>query len=58
VLIDGGALTLALLPTNRDKFLKLSLQSATVIVCRASPIQKALVVELVKAGIPDVTLAV
>ncbi|KAG1708907.1 hypothetical protein DVH05_022539 [Phytophthora capsici] len=58
VLIDGSALTLALLPTNRNNFLKLSLQSATVIVCRASPIQKALVVELVKAGVPDVTLAV
>ncbi|KUF86733.1 hypothetical protein AM588_10002449 [Phytophthora nicotianae] len=35
-----------------------SFHSATVIVCRASPIQKALVVELVKAGVPDVTLAV
>ncbi|KAL4164532.1 hypothetical protein KRP22_004398 [Phytophthora ramorum] len=58
VLIDGSALTLALVPINRDKFLKLALQSATVIVCRASPIQKALVVELVKAGVPDVTLAV
>ncbi|KAG6963700.1 hypothetical protein JG687_00006390 [Phytophthora cactorum] len=58
VLIDGSALTLALLPANRKNFLKLALQSATVIVCRASPIQKALVVELVKAGVPDVTLAV
>ncbi|ETI56065.1 hypothetical protein F441_01302 [Phytophthora nicotianae CJ01A1] len=58
VLIDGSALTLALLPANRNNFLKLALQSATVIVCRASPIQKALVVELVKAGVPDVTLAV
>ncbi|KAE8894951.1 Phospholipid-transporting ATPase [Phytophthora fragariae] len=58
VLIDGSALTLALLPINRKNFLKLALQSATVIVCRASPIQKALVVELVKAGVPDVTLAV
>ncbi|KAG7381055.1 hypothetical protein PHYPSEUDO_006489 [Phytophthora pseudosyringae] len=58
VLIDGSALTLALLPTNRNDFLKLALQAATVIVCRASPIQKALVVELVKAGVPDVTLAV
>lgn len=58
MLIDGSALTLALLPTNRKNFLKLALQSATVIVCRASPIQKALVVELVKAGVPDVTLAV
>ncbi|POM58458.1 P-type ATPase (P-ATPase) Superfamily, partial [Phytophthora palmivora] len=58
VLIDGSALTLALLPSNRNNFLKLALQAATVIVCRASPIQKALVVELVKAGVPDVTLAV
>ncbi|CEG44963.1 p-type atpase (p-atpase) superfamily [Plasmopara halstedii] len=58
VIIDGNALTLALHPTCRQKFLKLALQSATVIVCRASPLQKALVVECVKAGVPDVTMAV
>ncbi|KAG7396041.1 hypothetical protein PHYBOEH_002864 [Phytophthora boehmeriae] len=58
LLVDGSALTLALLPSNCENFLKLALQSATVIVCRASPIQKALVVELVKSGVPDVTLAV
>ncbi|RLN60655.1 hypothetical protein BBP00_00005860, partial [Phytophthora kernoviae] len=58
LLVDGSALTLALLPCNCENFLKLALQSATVIVCRASPIQKALVVELVKSGVPDVTLAV
>lgn len=46
------------MPSNCDSFLKLALQSATVIVCRGSPIQKALVVELVKSGVPDVTLAV
>ncbi|RLN88050.1 hypothetical protein BBJ28_00019083 [Nothophytophthora sp. Chile5] len=58
LVIDGDALTLALRPCNRDKFLQLALRSATVLVCRTSPIQKALVVELVKSGVPYVTLAV
>ncbi|RLN96103.1 hypothetical protein BBJ28_00024677, partial [Nothophytophthora sp. Chile5] len=56
--IDGDALAVALRPCNRDKFLQLALRSATVLVCRTSPIQKALVVELVKSGVPYVTLAV
>lgn len=58
IVIDGQALTLALLPANRARFLQLALRSATVLVCRTSPIQKAMVVELVKAGVPCVTLAV
>jgi phospholipid-translocating ATPase len=58
VVIDGPALTLALLPGNRAHFLELALLSATVLVCRSSPLQKAMVVELVKAGVPCVTLAV
>lgn len=58
VVIDGPALTLALLPGNRTHFLELALRSATVLVCRSSPLQKAMVVELVKAGVPWVTLAV
>lgn len=58
LIIEGASLTCALTPTNRDKFLQLALKSATVIVCRTSPLQKALVVELVKKGVPYVTLAV
>uniref|UniRef100_K3WLK8 Phospholipid-transporting ATPase n=1 Tax=Globisporangium ultimum (strain ATCC 200006 / CBS 805.95 / DAOM BR144) TaxID=431595 RepID=K3WLK8_GLOUD len=58
LIIDGSSLTYALMPANRECFLSLALRSATVIVCRTSPLQKALVVELVKTGVPYVTLAV
>jgi len=58
LIIDGASLTFALYPSNREKFLKLALGCSTVIVCRTSPLQKALVVELVKDGLKCVTLAV
>ncbi|DBA02167.1 TPA: hypothetical protein N0F65_004802, partial [Lagenidium giganteum] len=58
LVIEGSSLTCALMPTNRNMFLRLALRSSTVIVCRTSPLQKALVVELVKSGVPHVTLAV
>ncbi|TMW57079.1 hypothetical protein Poli38472_003004 [Pythium oligandrum] len=58
LVIEGASLACALTPSNREKFLQLALRSTTVIVCRTSPLQKALVVELVKSGVPYVTLAI
>ena len=58
LVIDGVSLGFALLPKNQSNFLNLALRCSTVIVCRTSPLQKAMVVELVKTGVPYVTLAV
>ncbi|CAK4652633.1 unnamed protein product [Aphanomyces euteiches] len=59
LIVDGLTLSFALMPTNRRQFLAVATNCATVIVCRMSPLQKALVVELVKDGIAGcVTMAV
>ncbi|RLN93376.1 hypothetical protein DYB28_013471, partial [Aphanomyces astaci] len=51
LIIDGFSLSFALMPSNRQNFLAFATQCAAVIVCRMSPLQKALVVELVKDGV-------
>ncbi|KAF0690539.1 Aste57867_18088 [Aphanomyces stellatus] len=58
LIIDGFSLSFALMPANRKAFLAFATQCAAVIVCRMSPLQKALVVELVKEGVGCVTMAV
>ncbi|ETV69240.1 hypothetical protein, variant [Aphanomyces astaci] len=58
LIIDGFSLSFALMPSNRQNFLAFATQCAAVIVCRMSPLQKALVVELVKDGVGCVTMAV
>ncbi|EQC38001.1 hypothetical protein SDRG_04431 [Saprolegnia diclina VS20] len=58
LIIDGFSLSFALMPANRLHFLQFTLECAAVVVCRMSPLQKALVVELVKESVPGVTMAV
>ncbi|KZT35488.1 phospholipid-translocating P-type ATPase [Sistotremastrum suecicum HHB10207 ss-3] len=58
LVIDGAALTDALEEETKGLLLRLSTQCEAVICCRVSPLQKALVVKLVKDGIGAVTLAI
>ena len=46
------------LEDHREKFLELSLKCTAVICCRATPLQKARVVELIKKSQKAVTLAI
>ena len=48
VVIDGDTLRHALLPALKPLFLNLATQCETVVCCRVSPAQKALVVKLVR----------
>lgn len=48
VVIDGDTLRHALSPTLSSLFLNLTTQCETVVCCRVSPAQKALVVKLVR----------
>ena len=48
VVIDGDTLVYALGPELKQLFLTLSTQCETVVCCRVSPAQKALVVKLVR----------
>lgn len=59
LVIDGTALEVAL-SDNRHKnlLLRLAILCEGVICCRVSPLQKALVVKLVKNGIDAMTLAI
>ncbi|KAF9469392.1 hypothetical protein BDZ94DRAFT_1244343 [Collybia nuda] len=59
LVIDGAALTHALEgERNRSLLLKLAVLCEGVICCRVSPLQKALVVRLVKGGLNTMTLAI
>ena len=49
VVIDGDTLRYALGPELKQLFLSLSTQCETVVCCRVSPAQKAMVVKLVRA---------
>ena len=53
LVIEGGALAVALQPQNESLFLQLCQDCKAVVCCRVSPRQKALVTSLVKqqAGI-------
>ncbi|KAF8077570.1 phospholipid-translocating ATPase [Lyophyllum atratum] len=59
LVIDGAALDHALADEkNKGLLLKLATQCEGVICCRTSPLQKALVVRLVKDGLGAMTLAI
>lgn len=59
LIIEGSALTLLFKADNlRQKLLDVSLLCKSVLCCRVSPLQKALVVDMVREGKGTVTLAV
>lgn len=59
LVIDGGALDVALFDKkHKDLLLRLAMLCEGVICCRVSPLQKALVVKLVKDGLHAMTLAI
>ncbi|KAI0647599.1 phospholipid-translocating P-type ATPase [Trametes meyenii] len=59
LVIDGAALTYALADEkHKQLLLLLAMQCEGVICCRVSPLQKALVVKLVKDGVGAMTLAI
>nr|CAD1838278.1 unnamed protein product [Ananas comosus var. bracteatus] len=58
LIIDGKSLTYALEDDAKNSFLQLAISCGSVICCRSSPKQKALVTRLVKEGTRKVTLAI
>ncbi|GMI86057.1 Aminophospholipid ATPase 4 [Hibiscus trionum] len=58
LIIDGKTLAYALEDDMKQHFLDLGVQCASVICCRVSPKQKALVTRLVKQGTGKTTLAI
>jgi phospholipid-transporting ATPase len=61
ILIEGEALKIILDENNpklSKRFLKISLQCDSVVVCRCSPKQKAKVVRLVKSSTNKITLSI
>ncbi|KAL2546544.1 putative phospholipid-transporting ATPase 9 [Forsythia ovata] len=58
LIIDGKSLTYALEEDIKSLFLELAIGCASVICCRSSPKQKALVTRLVKEGTRKTTLAI
>ncbi|KAI4339460.1 hypothetical protein MLD38_024403 [Melastoma candidum] len=58
LIVDGKSLTYALGADMKDMFLKLALGCSSVICCRSSPKQKALVTRMVKLGTRKTTLAI
>ncbi|KAG1335391.1 Phospholipid-transporting ATPase [Cocos nucifera] len=58
LIIDGKTLSYALEDDLKNQFLSLAVDCASVICCRVSPKQKALVTRLVKEGTGKTTLAI
>ncbi|KAL1370475.1 hypothetical protein HN51_000736 [Arachis hypogaea] len=58
LIIDGNSLVYALDDNVKHMFLELAIRCASVICCRSSPKQKALVTRLVKSGTRKTTLAI
>ncbi|KAK8938440.1 putative phospholipid-transporting ATPase 9 [Platanthera zijinensis] len=58
LIIDGKSLAYALEDDLKNLFLQLAIGCASVICCRSSPKQKALVTRLVKTGTGKVTLGI
>ncbi|CAK8565342.1 unnamed protein product [Lathyrus sativus] len=58
LIIDGKSLVYALEDNTKNMFLELATRCASVICCRSSPKQKALVTRLVKEGTGKTTLAI
>ncbi|KAM4795955.1 phospholipid-transporting ATPase VA [Rhinophrynus dorsalis] len=58
LVIDGKTLAFALDSTQSDKFLLLARQCRSVLCCRSTPLQKSMVVKLVRDKLKAMTLAV
>ncbi|XP_032576602.1 phospholipid-transporting ATPase ID isoform X7 [Drosophila sechellia] len=58
LVVNGHSLVHCLSPELENKFLDIASQCKTVICCRVTPLQKALVVELIKRAKNAVTLAI
>ncbi|KAI3812673.1 hypothetical protein L1987_17386 [Smallanthus sonchifolius] len=58
LVVDGKALEIALTNDIKDDFLQLAVNCASVICCRVSPKQKALITRLVKKYTGKMTLAI
>ena len=58
LVIDGKSLTFALEKEMEKMFLELAVMCKAVICCRVSPLQKALVVKLVKRNLKAILLAI
>eukprot|EP00794_Sanderia_malayensis_P010085 gene10085-11115_t len=58
LVITGSSLAFALEEDMEEKFLKLAKSCKAVICCRVTPLQKALVVDLVKRHVSATTLAI
>ncbi|RXG67747.1 Phospholipid-transporting ATPase ID [Armadillidium vulgare] len=58
IVINGHSLVWALNPSYEDLFLQVATQCKSVICCRVTPLQKALVVDLVKRYKKAVTLSI
>ncbi|CAG9465195.1 unnamed protein product [Pedinophyceae sp. YPF-701] len=58
LVIDGKGLRVALGDTLKDLFLEVGMRCTSVVCCRVSPLQKALVTRLVRTHAHKVTLAI
>ncbi|XP_067642213.1 phospholipid-transporting ATPase ID isoform X2 [Eurosta solidaginis] len=58
IVVNGHSLVYCLAPELESKFLDIASQCKAVICCRVTPLQKALVVELIKRAKNAVTLAI
>ncbi|XP_067841895.1 phospholipid-transporting ATPase VA [Heptranchias perlo] len=58
LVIDGKTLTFALERTLEDKFLTLAQSCRSVLCCRSTPLQKSMVVKLVRDKLKVMTLAI
>ncbi|XP_048484790.1 probable phospholipid-transporting ATPase IM isoform X4 [Plutella xylostella] len=58
IVVNGHSLVHCLHPKLEEKFLDVVLQCRSVICCRVTPLQKAMVVELIKKARKAVTLAI
>ncbi|CAH0724955.1 unnamed protein product, partial [Brenthis ino] len=58
IVVNGHSLVHCLHPQLEEKFLDVVLQCRSVICCRVTPLQKAMVVELIKKSRKAVTLAI
>jgi phospholipid-translocating ATPase len=59
LLVEGESLRMILEePTLKEAFLKISKDCESVVCCRVTPMQKALVVRLIKDNLKKITLAI
>ncbi|NXC63994.1 AT10A ATPase, partial [Aleadryas rufinucha] len=58
LVIDGRTLAYALEPTLEEKFLALAKRCRSVLCCRSTPLQKSMVVKLVRDKLKAMTLAI